>query len=60
MYKQTVLSAPAKLPVMIKKGKKEIQLTRTTKSGQVKNVYRANPDARPIKVIRHNQPVNFK
>jgi hypothetical protein len=60
MYRQLVLSAPAKLPVMIKKGRKEVQATYTTKSGQVKNKYRANPLAQVIKVIKHKTPVVFK
>lgn len=53
-YTQNVLSAPAKLPVMIKKGRKMVQLTKTTKSGQVKNVYEANPLAKVIKHIKHS------
>lgn len=50
---QNVLSAPAKLPVMVKKGRKMVQLTKTTKSGDVRNVYKPNPDAKIIKQVRH-------
>jgi len=50
---QNILSAPAKVPVMIKKGRKMVHLTRTTKSGQVKNVYEPNPDSKIIKQVRH-------
>jgi len=50
MYTQNVLSAPAKILVG----------TKTTKSGQVKNIYRVNPDSHVIKQIRHNTPKVFK
>lgn len=60
MYKQTVLSAPAKLPVMVKKGRKEVQATYVTRSGQVKNLYKSNPLAQPVKVITHKAPVLYK
>jgi len=50
---QNIMSEPAKVPVMIKKGRKMVQLTRTTKSGDVKNVYKPNPDAKIIKQVRH-------
>lgn len=53
-YTQAVLSAPVKLPVLIKKGRKMVQLTRTTKSGQVKNVYESNPTAKVVKFIKHS------
>ena len=50
---QNVLSSPAKVPVMIKKGRKMVQLTKITKSGDVKNVYKKNPDSKIIKQVRH-------
>lgn len=43
MRKQQVLSAPAKILVG----------EYTTKSGQIKNRYRKNPDSHTIKEIRH-------
>jgi hypothetical protein len=55
-YTQQVLSAPAKLPVMLKdkKGKDtKIQATYRTKSGQVKKKYVKNPNAHQIKAIKH-------
>lgn len=48
-YIQNVLSAPARIPVMIN----GVQKTKTTKSSQVKNVYKANPDSHIIKQIKH-------
>lgn len=54
MYTQNVLSAPAKLPVLIRKGRKMVQLTKTTTSGQVKKIYKVNTDAKIIKKIRHS------
>ena len=56
-YIQNVLNAPAKLPVMIRKGRKMVQLTKTTKSGQIKNIYKVNPDSHIIKQIKH-KPVH--
>lgn len=56
-YKQQVLSAPAKLPVMLvgKSGEPtKIQATRTTKSGQIKPIYKVNPDVHQIKEIKHS------
>ena len=50
---QNIMSEPAKVPVMIKKGGNMVQLTRTTKSGDVKNVYKPNPEAKIIKQVRH-------
>jgi len=50
---QNILSAPAKVPVMIKKGRKMVQLTKTTKSGQVKNVWEDNPDSKIVKQVKH-------
>jgi len=50
---QNVMSEPARLPVLIKKGREKVQLTRVTKSGQVKNVWKDNPDAKIIKQVRH-------
>jgi len=44
MRKQYVLSAPGRILVGFY----------TTKSGQVKNRYRTNPDARVIGLVKHN------
>jgi len=52
-YTQNLLSAPAKILQTVKKGRKIVPLTRTTKSGQVKNVYKVNPDSHIIKQIKH-------
>ena len=53
-YTQNVLSAPARTPVMVKKGRKMIQLVYTTKSGDVKNKYVDNKSAKVIKHIKHS------
>ena len=52
-YTQQVLSEPAKKPVLVKKGRKLVKMTYTTKSGQVKVKYEKNPNARTIKEIKH-------
>ncbi len=53
-YLQAVLSAPRKKAVMIKKGRKMVQMTYTTKSGQMKNKYEPNSSARVVKFIKHS------
>ena len=60
MYTQNVLSAPARILQTIKKGRKTVPLTMTTKSGQVKNVYKINPESHVIKQIKHKIPLIFK
>ncbi len=52
-YIQNVMSEPAKKPIMLKKGRKLVKMTYTTKSGQVKVKYEHNPNARIIKQIKH-------
>lgn len=53
-YTQIVLSAPARVPVMIKKGKKMVQLKYTTKSGDVKMKWMDNPiKPHQVGIIKH-------
>ena len=55
-YTQQVLSAPAKIPVMLKNktGKDtKIQATYRTKSGQIKKKYKRNLLSHQIKAIKH-------
>lgn len=49
MKKQYVLSAPSR--VFVEKYK--------TKSGQTKNRYAHNPDAKVVKMIKHNDRILF-
>ena len=49
-YLQAVLSAPAKLPVLIKKGRKMVQ----AKAPNGKSLYKPNPEAKVIKYIKHS------
>ena len=49
-YTQNVLSAPAKLPVLIKKGRKMVQAIDPVNG---KPLYKKNPDAKIIKQIKH-------
>ena len=53
-YLQNVLSAPGRIPVMVKKGRKMVKMVYTTKSGDVKNKYVANKSAKVIKHIKHS------
>jgi hypothetical protein len=53
---QYIRSAPARVPVMVKKGKKLIVSTYITKSGQVKNKYMENPGSHIIKSVKHIRP----
>ena len=49
-YLQAVLSAPAKLPVLIKKGRKMVQQF----DAKGKALYKPNPEAKVIKYIKHS------
>jgi hypothetical protein len=53
---QTIMSAPVRILIMVKKGKKEIPLIKTTKSGDKKKVYKNNPDSKVVKQIKHFRP----
>jgi hypothetical protein len=57
-YKQQVLSAPAKVLVMKKQGRKMVPAAYITKSGQVKNRYVTNPLSHQIKEIKHKATQN--
>jgi hypothetical protein len=48
-YTKNVLSAPVKLPVMIKKGRKEVQAV----DANGKPLYKKNPNVVIIKQIKH-------
>jgi hypothetical protein len=53
-YTQVVLSGPRRVPVMVKKGKKMVQLVYTTKSGDVKKQWRDNPvKPHQVGIIKH-------
>lgn len=61
-YLQQVLSAPAKIPVMLKNkaGKDtKIQATYRTKSGQIKKKYKKNPLSYQVKAIKHATVQNY-